>query len=87
MEEVGNDPVYFCYFNINNRTEMIIGSVLLFLSVLLIGDAFRKYFKLRGSHNSNVNFIYRMIFAWWISNYAISQPMSPQMCSNSSYFQ
>jgi hypothetical protein len=64
---------YFCYLTISNQTELIIQSVLVSLSLLLIGDAFRKFWKMRATHNSDVSFIYRLILVWWSSTKALTQ--------------
>lgn len=63
---------YFCFFTVNDSTELITTSVLLALSLLIVGDAFRKYLRVGGQHNSNVSFVYRMIMAWWLSNSSIN---------------
>ena len=39
------------------------------LSLLLVGDAFRKFYRMRGSHNKHVTFLYRLLFFWWISKF------------------
>jgi hypothetical protein len=65
MPEEGN--LMFCFFTVSSYTEMIITSVLLGLSIAIIGDAFRKYWRIGTMNNKNVTFVYRMIFAWWIS--------------------
>jgi hypothetical protein len=65
MPEEGN--LMFCFFTVSSNTEMIITSVLLGLSIAIIGDAFRKYWRIGTMNNKNVTFVYRMIFAWWIS--------------------
>lgn len=58
---------YFCYYDLTTLPEFIVECVLLALSLLLVGDAFRKYYKMRGSHNRHVVFIYSLLFAWWLS--------------------
>jgi hypothetical protein len=64
----------FCYLNIVNEAEFIIQIALLSLSLLLVGDAFRKYYKMRGSHNKHVTFVYRLLFFWWASTPVNTQP-------------
>ena len=59
---------YFCYPSVTTTAELIVECVLTALSLLLVGDAFRKYYKMRGSHNKHVVFIYSLLIAWWISN-------------------
>jgi hypothetical protein len=41
--------------------------VTIVLSVVLIGDAFRKFWNMRGSHNSHVTKMYLLILLWWVS--------------------
>jgi hypothetical protein len=58
---------YFCYIDVNSEVDLIIESILGALSILLLGDAARKYWRMRGSHNSTVTIIYMLVFSWWIS--------------------
>lgn len=44
---------------------MIVEWVIVALSVVLIGDAIRKFWKMRGSHNSHVTKMYSLILSWW----------------------
>lgn len=67
--EDGN--LMFCFFTVNSSTELIITSVLLGLSLAIIGDAFRKYWRIGSLNNKNVTFVYRMIFAWWASKLSL----------------
>lgn len=53
---------------------MIVESIMIVLSVALIADAFRKFCKMRGSHNSHVTKIYVLILLWWISSLVPMQP-------------
>jgi hypothetical protein len=76
MGEEDNGVRYFCYQTISNQIEMIIQIVLMGLSLLLVGDAFRKYYRMRGSHNNHVSFVYRLLFFWWISTYQLIQHTS-----------
>ena len=69
MSHDSNGPPYFCYLSINNLPEFIVQTVLMCLSLLLVGDAFRKFYRMRGSHNKHVTFVYRLLFFWWISKY------------------
>jgi len=65
---------YFCYFDIGTNAELIVDCVLTGLSLLLVGDAFRKYVKMRGSHNQHVVLVYWLLFAWWLSTFFLTQP-------------
>ena len=66
---------FFCYLGINNFAEFIVELVLVCLSLLLVGDAFRKYYRMRGSHNKHVTFVYRLLLFWWISKPQTTKPM------------
>jgi hypothetical protein len=70
------DGLMFCFFTVNSTTELIITSILLVLSLAIIGDAFRKYWRIGTLNNRNVTFVYRMIFAWWTSTALPTQPTS-----------
>ena len=58
---------YFCYINVNDWPSFIVLTVLTVLSLLLVGDAFRKFWRMRGSHNHHVTLVYRLLLAWWLS--------------------
>jgi hypothetical protein len=75
MSYDSNSPPYFCYLSINNLPEFILQIVLMCLSLLLVGDAFRKFYRMLGSHNKHVTFVYRLLFFWWISNLQTTKPM------------
>jgi hypothetical protein len=66
---------YFCYYTISSTAELIIQSVLIAVSLLLVGDAFRKFYRMRGSHNDHVAFIYRLLLIWWLSNRSTIQSL------------
>ncbi len=65
---------YFCFITVNTQASMIVECVLIVLSVALIADAFRKFWNMRGSHNSHVTKMYLLILLWWISN---NHPIQP----------
>lgn len=69
---------YFCYSTINSEPEFIIQCVLTVFSLLLVGDAFRKFYHMRGSHNDHVSFVYRLLLVWWLCNPCFTQSSSPQ---------
>jgi hypothetical protein len=56
---------------------MIVEYVLIVLSVALIADAFRKFWNMRGSHNSHVTKMYLLILLWWLSTTPPIQPSWP----------
>ena len=55
----------FCFTELTTDVQMILACVLLVISILLIGDAIRKFWKMRGTHNSHVTKVYVTILAWW----------------------
>lgn len=69
MQDDARGTEYFCYFTINNNTEMIVQCCMVALSLVLVGDAFRKFYRMRGTHNNHVTFVYRLLLAWWIGKY------------------
>jgi hypothetical protein len=79
------DGLMFCFFTVNSSTALLITSGLLALSLALIGDAFRKYWRIGSLNNRSVTFVYRMIFAWWTSTPVPIKPTSPPISSASSY--
>ena len=56
---------YFCFTILSTQTEMISHAILTALSVFLVGAAVRKFWNMRGSHNSHVTKMYLMILLWW----------------------
>jgi hypothetical protein len=62
-----SEDQYFCFITINTEPSMIVEWVTIVLSVVLIGDAFRKFWNMRGSHNSHVTKMYLLIVLWWVS--------------------
>lgn len=69
-----DSDLIFCFFTTNSHSELIVTSILLVLSIAIIGDAFRKYWRIGNMNNKSVKFVYRMIFAWWTSNSPFMKP-------------